>query len=143
MPNILVGLSSLNNQGIEGLASILDSALELRDSNHEGELKIFPVVSRVEDGEQEKLDAARSRAREVFSRFLPKSLVSEPRDYWDDMEVPYKKFYAYEEILATFRIDSAKKRSFFQQNLPRFNENIRCSSQTKEKSLAPTAHQRS
>src|SRR5207253_2964145 len=24
------------------------------------------------------------------------------REYWDDMELPYKKFYAYEEVLATF-----------------------------------------
>ncbi len=102
MPDLLVALFTLNNQSIEGVAAILESALALRDPKRDGPLRVFPVMSRVEDGEQDKLAAAQARARNVFSRFLDESSPQRVRAYWDDMEIPYKKFYAYEEVLATF-----------------------------------------
>jgi cellulose biosynthesis protein BcsQ len=101
MPDALVGFFTMNNQSIEGVAAVLDSALALRSKTGEGRLRVYPVVSRVEDGEQDKLEASRSRYREVFSRFVDSSRGS-VREYWDDMEIPYKKFFAYEEVLATF-----------------------------------------
>ncbi len=102
MPDAVVGLFTLNNQSIEGVAAVLESAIALRAEGREGPLTVFPVMSRVEDGEQHKLEASRIRAREVFSRFLPETARGAVREYWDDVEIPYKKFYAYEEVLATF-----------------------------------------
>jgi cellulose biosynthesis protein BcsQ len=102
MPDVLVGLFTLNNQSIEGVAAILASATGLRDPGREGDLEVFPVVSRVEDGEQDKLEAARGYARKVFLQFMGDRTQREVREYWDDMELPYRKFYAYEEVLATF-----------------------------------------
>jgi hypothetical protein len=54
---------------------------------------------RVEDGELDKLEASRDYARLKFGQFLWH--VPDPERYWGEVEVPYKSFYAYEEILAT------------------------------------------
>ncbi len=48
------------------------------------------------------MDAARERVRKIFQPFLNTDGPTEAREYWDDMEVTYRPFYAYEEILAGF-----------------------------------------
>src|SRR3989442_9032457 len=102
MPDAVVGLFTLNNQSIEGVAAVLESAIALRAQGREAPLTVFPVMSRVEDGEQLKLQASSRRAREVLSRFIADTSGQDVREYWDDAEIPYKKFYSFEEVMATF-----------------------------------------
>jgi hypothetical protein len=57
---------------------------------------------RIDDGEKEKLDAGRARARQLFERFPRGLSEDETSRYWTSVEIPYQTFYAFEEILATF-----------------------------------------
>lgn len=95
LPDILVNCFSLSTQAVEGASAVAASVYRQRK---DGQLRIFPVPMRVEDGELDKLEASRDFARERFDRFV--SHVADPERYWGDVEVPYKSFYAYEEILA-------------------------------------------
>ena len=98
MPDTLVVCFTLNNQSIAGSLAVADSVRRQRDPS---DLRILPVPMRVEDGESKRLEAARSYVRSGFRRLLS-GLSAEERDrYWGDVEIPYKIFYAYEEILAT------------------------------------------
>lgn len=97
LPDILVNCFSLSNQAINGAEAVAASVHRQRP---DGRLRMFPVPMRVEDGEQNMLDAARDRARELFDKYL--THLDDPERYWGDVEIPYKSFYAYEEILATF-----------------------------------------
>lgn len=96
LPDILVNCFSLSTQAIDGAAAVAASVGRQR---RDGQVRIFPVPMRVEDGELDKLDAARDYARSCFGKFL--SHIPDPDRYWGEVEVPYKSFYAYEEILAT------------------------------------------
>jgi cellulose biosynthesis protein BcsQ len=109
MPDVLVACLTLNRQSIAGVASILDSVSTCRNESAAASaaqprraITIFPVATRVENAEKIKLDLARTRAREVLNRFIPAAEPHDSRQYWDDMEVTYRPFYAYEEILAAF-----------------------------------------
>lgn len=94
LPNILVNCFSLSTQAIDGATAVAASVKRQQGS----EIRIFPVPMRVEDGEQDKLDASRDYARDHLGVFL--SHLADPERYWGEVEVPYKSFYAYEEILA-------------------------------------------
>jgi hypothetical protein len=96
LPNVLVNCFSLSTQAIDGAVSVATSVERQRQDSG---IRIFPVPMRVEDGEQDKLDASRDYARRHLGVFL--SHLTDPDRYWGDVEVPYKSFYAYEEILAT------------------------------------------
>ena len=111
MPDILVACLTLNRQSIQGVAAILASIQAWRSAAAQNrqastvqhaELRMFPVATRIENSEKDKLEAARKLARETLKPFLDPSDAEDPRKYWDDMEVTYQPFYAYEEILATF-----------------------------------------
>ena len=95
-PSILVNCFSLSTQAIDGASSV---AASVERQQQDSGIRIFPVPMRVEDGEQDKLEASRDYARERLSVFL--SHLADPERYWGEVEVPYKSFYAYEEILAT------------------------------------------
>ena len=103
MPDILVACFTLNRQGIEGVSAILGSVRAYRSSSVDGsEIEFFPVAMRIENAEQERLEVARKYARTLLEDFLPKAMQMHPRDYWDDMELAYRPWYAFEEILAAF-----------------------------------------
>jgi cellulose biosynthesis protein BcsQ len=95
MPDIVVSCFTLSTQAIDGSAAVASSVQSQRRGDP---LRIFPVPMRVEDGEQDKLEASRDYARARFGQFLWH--VPDPERYWGEVEVPYKSFYAYEEILA-------------------------------------------
>lgn len=96
LPDILVDCFSLSTQAIDGAAAVATSVHRQRGAQ---QLRIFPIPMRVEDGEQDKLDASRDYARAQFGPFL--SHIPDPERYWGEVEVPYRRYYAYEEILAT------------------------------------------
>jgi FxsC-like protein len=103
MPDTLVVCFTYNIQSIEGAAAVAESALEQR-RNPSGEptLRILPVPMRVEFAEKEKLDLAREAAQERFNPLLWHLSDDKRAQYWEQVQVSYQPFYAYEETLATF-----------------------------------------
>jgi MinD-like ATPase involved in chromosome partitioning or flagellar assembly len=103
MPDDLVVLFTLNGQSIKGASAIADSAdRQRRTSDGRPSLKIWPVPTRVELAEKERLEAARDAAKATFDRFLGHLRRSERAEYWNDVQVMYQPYYAYEEVLAHF-----------------------------------------
>jgi cellulose biosynthesis protein BcsQ len=112
LPDSLVACLTLNRQSIDGVAAVLESVRawqkkaiqtnQPRIGLRRKQAEIYPIATRIENSEKERLDSARRRVRSVFQAFLNMSTSAEERAYWDDMEVTYRPFYAYEEILAGF-----------------------------------------
>ena len=99
MPQVLVVCFTLSDQSIEGASSV---ARDIEERYGDRNIRILPVPMRIDDGEKEKADAGRSLARKSFTG-LPSGMSGEQlAQYWGTVEVPYRPFYAYEEILATF-----------------------------------------
>lgn len=99
LPDTVVTAFTMNDQSMEGAAAVANSIVRQR---RQRPVRILPVPMRVEDAEQLKLEAGRDQARRTFGPFLPRTSVEETNKYWGDIEIPYKPFYAYEEILAPF-----------------------------------------
>ncbi|MEU1271241.1 FxSxx-COOH system tetratricopeptide repeat protein [Streptomyces sp. NPDC005799] len=97
MPDVLVNCFTLNTQSVDGSASV---AADVRQAAPH--VRILPVPMRVEDAEQEKLAVSRGHARRRFQEFLKDTpRAADPDAYWGAVEIPYKPFFAYEEVLAT------------------------------------------
>jgi FxsC-like protein len=103
MPDILVVCFTLNNQSIEGAGAVAEAVdAQRRDTSGQPEVRIFPVPTRVEMGEKERLELAREAARKRFSPLLRHIEPDKRNSYWGEVEILYEPYYAYEEILATF-----------------------------------------
>ncbi len=100
MPDIVVDCFTMSDQSIEGAAAVAHSIVNQREIG--APVRIVPVPMRIEDAEQFKLEAGRDIARLRFGPFLTNLSAEEVETYWGDVEIPYKPFYAYEEILAAF-----------------------------------------
>ncbi len=98
-PDILVDCFTLNDQNIDGASSV---AQHINERYHERNIQILPVPMRIDDGEKEKLDIGRSLARSKFEPFPSGLSTEKAAQYWGSVEIPYKPYYAFEEILATF-----------------------------------------
>jgi len=98
-PDIVVDCFTLSDQSIEGAAAVARSIDELYQAKN---IRIFPVPMRIDDAEKEKLDAGRALARLRFDRFPNGMTEEEATKYWGSIEIPYKPFYAFEEMLASF-----------------------------------------
>lgn len=97
LPDMLVNCFTMSTQSIDGAVMVAGSVRDQVDRD----LRIFPVPMRIEDAEKTKLEAGRDYARSRFASFLTDLDHEAQERYWGDVEVPYKTFYAYEEILAT------------------------------------------
>ncbi|MFI9782012.1 FxSxx-COOH system tetratricopeptide repeat protein [Kitasatospora sp. NPDC051984] len=99
MPDDLVVCFTLSDQSIDGASRI---ARVIEDRYGDRDIRILPVPMRIDEGEKEKADAGRALARIKFGG-LPAGF-GEPdlARYWAGVEIPYRPFYAYEEILAPF-----------------------------------------
>jgi len=97
LPDTVVNCFTMNGQSIEGAA---DAATSIR-GRASRPIRIVPVPMRIEDAEQGKLEAGRDYVQRVFAPFLDHLDGLERERFWGEIEVPYKPFYAYEEILAT------------------------------------------
>ena len=102
LPDVLTVCFTLSDQSIEGAANV---AQQISGRYRDRNIRVLPVPMRIEDGEKEKLDIGRSLARIRFEGFPAGMTQEAPRLYWASVEVPYKPFYAFEEILATFGDD--------------------------------------
>jgi cellulose biosynthesis protein BcsQ len=103
MPDDLVVCFTLNQQSIKGTAAVAESAnLQRRRATGEPSLRIWPVPTRVELAEKDRLEAARETARATFQRYLG-HLPRKNRDtYWSGIEILYQPYFAYEEVLSVF-----------------------------------------
>jgi hypothetical protein len=54
---------------------------------------------RIEDAETLKKEAGLAKAQALFQRYVE---AEAPHEYWGKVQIPYKTFYAYEEVLAAF-----------------------------------------
>jgi cellulose biosynthesis protein BcsQ len=103
MPDELVVCFTLNQQSIKGVAAVADSAWTQRfKPNGEPGLKIWPVPTRIELAEKERLEAATAVAHATFQRYVMHLPRDERIRYWEQVQVLYQPFFAYEEILAPF-----------------------------------------
>ncbi|MFC6014991.1 FxSxx-COOH system tetratricopeptide repeat protein [Plantactinospora solaniradicis] len=99
LPDTVLNCFTLSTQSIDGAVAVARSIRNLRANEP---VRILPVPMRVEDGEQSKLEAGRDYAWLRFAPFLEHLSPDDQARYWADVEIPYKLFYAYEEILAVF-----------------------------------------
>jgi tetratricopeptide (TPR) repeat protein len=102
LPDALTVCFTLSDQSIEGAANV---AKQISGRYRDRNIRVLPVPMRIEDGEKEKLDIGRSLARMRFEGFPAGMSQESAALYWASVEVPYKPFYAFEEILATFGDD--------------------------------------
>ncbi|MFC6014987.1 FxSxx-COOH system tetratricopeptide repeat protein [Plantactinospora solaniradicis] len=99
LPDVLINCFTMSTQSIQGAVSV---ARSIRNLRHGQPIRIFPVPTRVEDGEQTKLERSRTHARQLFEPFVRALDRQDSDKYWGSVEIPYKVYYAYEEILAAF-----------------------------------------
>jgi hypothetical protein len=99
LPDVLAVCFTLSDQSIEGAANV---ARQISSRYRDRNIRVLPVPMRIEDGEKEKLDIGRAIARRRFEGFPQGIEQADLVPYWTSVEVPYKPFYAFEEILATF-----------------------------------------
>lgn len=99
LPDVVVDCFTMSTQSIEGAAAV---ARSIKNQRLDEPVRLLPVPMRVEDGEQFKLEAGRDYARRLFEPFLTDLSADRVDPYWGDVEIPYRPFYAYEEILACF-----------------------------------------
>ena len=108
LPDILVDCFTLSDQSIEGSAAV---ARNMRSRFHAKNIRVLPVPMRVDDSEKDRVEVGLARAREQFAG-LPAGMTVEDADgYWSGVEIPYKAFYAYEEMLAVFGDQPGRPRS--------------------------------
>ncbi len=101
MPDDLVVFFTLNRQSTRGSAATAESAMRLRQKpSGEPGLRVWPVASRIDLTEKERLEAAREMAREAFTRSLWHLSRDQRNDYWARSEILYIPYYAYLETLA-------------------------------------------
>lgn len=103
MPDDLVVLYTLNQQSIKGASAIAESADRLRRrKTGEPGLRIWPIPTRVELAEKDRLDAAREESRRTFERYIGHLPREHRSRYWGRVEVIYQAYFAFEEVLAPF-----------------------------------------
>ncbi|MBQ0855588.1 tetratricopeptide repeat protein (plasmid) [Streptomyces sp. BH-SS-21] len=104
MPDLLIDCFTLSDQSLEGAAEVANS---VGDASRKRRIRVLPVPMRIVEGEKEKLEAGRALAQLKFAG-LPKGADGEPLSadevtaYWGSVEIPYRPYYSFEEILATF-----------------------------------------
>ncbi len=99
LPDVLVDCFTLSNQGLDGAA---DVARRIEEEYGWRGTRVLPVPMRVDESEKERVEASRVWAQQLFAN-LPKEMTdAQRRAYWNTVEVPYRPYYAYEEVLAVF-----------------------------------------
>ena len=105
LPDTLAIFFTYNNQSILGAAAVAESVADQRRQETRGRhrFRILPVPTRVDQTERDKLDARKAFARVSFDPFLEHISSTFRLNYWDNVEIPYVPWFAYEEVLAPFR----------------------------------------
>ncbi len=99
LPDVVVNCFTMSTQSIRGAAAV---ARSIREQRPDDPPTIFPVPMRVESAEIDKLEISRDLVRLEFAPTLDRLDGDQRNNYWNNIEIPYQPYYAYEEILATF-----------------------------------------
>ncbi len=99
LPDVLLGCFTLSTKGIEGAAGVAASIGGLHGNRG---IKVLPVPMRVDPSEQERVEIGRVFAQRRFENLPSGMTAAQRRAYWASVEVPYRPYYAYEEMLAVF-----------------------------------------
>ena len=108
LPDALVACFTANNQSIEGSAAVADSARLSRAApspaprDARPALRVFPLLCRVESDDPDRLALRRELAKIEFRDTLGDLGDKAREEYWGQVQIPYKPFYAYEEVLSAF-----------------------------------------
>jgi MinD-like ATPase involved in chromosome partitioning or flagellar assembly len=98
LPDVVVDCFTLATQGIEGAADVA----RMIQAHTDRDITLLPVPMRIDHAQKEKVDAGLGLAMRLFAG-LPEGMSEEQRrQYWTEVEVPYRASYAYEETLAAF-----------------------------------------
>jgi len=108
LPDVVADCFTMSAQSIDGAVAVAHS---ITNQRRRQPIRILPVPMRIEDAEKGKLEAGRDHARHRFAEFLKRLTPDEVDRYWGEVEIPYKPFYAYEEILASFGDRSREENS--------------------------------
>jgi MinD-like ATPase involved in chromosome partitioning or flagellar assembly len=118
MPDILLVFFTLNRQSIDGTAAVAQSIQSQRP-----EIPVFPVPTRIENTETDKRDAALNYARRVFAPLIvhvqtERGIIDSRQQalYWNQVETPYRAFYAFEEVPAVFKDEPGSRNSVLAPN---------------------------
>ncbi|MEU4689724.1 FxSxx-COOH system tetratricopeptide repeat protein [Actinoplanes sp. NPDC023714] len=95
LPDLLVGCFTLSEKSIAGAARVADR-VRLRG------IEVLPVPMRVDPAAKERADAGRQFAMQRFPDLPAGMSPAERSHYWNAVEIPYRPYYACEEILAPF-----------------------------------------
>lgn len=98
LPDVVVDCFTLSTQGIEGAAMIA----RMIQGHNERKIAILPVPMRIERTEKEKAEKGLRYAADQFGELPVGMSGEERRQFWAEVEVPYRSSYAYEETLAAF-----------------------------------------
>jgi tetratricopeptide (TPR) repeat protein len=101
LPDTVVDCFTLSTQGIEGAAQLTRKLRPELDLNRR-EIRVLPVPMRVENAEQAKAEAGLAYARTLFTDLPADFDTAQRTEYWRQVGVPYRPFYAFEEILSVF-----------------------------------------
>jgi tetratricopeptide (TPR) repeat protein len=99
LPDVLVDCFTFSEQGIDGASSVARRIEELY--GYKG-IRILPVAMRVDPSEQERAEQSRAVAQRRFEGLPAGMTAAQRRVYWANVEVPYRPYYSYEEMLAVF-----------------------------------------
>ena len=101
LPDMVVDCFNLSTQGMEGAARI---ARLIRDGmrNTGRDITILPVPMRVDHAKDADVALGLELAERLFDGLPVGMSQGQRRDYWHEVEVPYRSAYAYEEVLAAF-----------------------------------------
>jgi cellulose biosynthesis protein BcsQ/tetratricopeptide (TPR) repeat protein len=98
LPDVVVNCFTLSTQAIDGAATIAKSIR----SHPERKITIWPVPMRIDHTRQVKAADGLEFAQRQLAGLPAAMSAEERRAYWDEVQVPYKPSYAYEETLAVF-----------------------------------------
>lgn len=103
LPDALVTCFTFSDQAMDGAATVTRA---VASRHHGAPIQVLPVPMRIDVGEKDKADAGRALARVKFDGLPtgPDGEALAPDDveaYWGAVEIPYRAYYATEELLAT------------------------------------------
>ncbi|MGR9193124.1 KGGVGR-motif variant AAA ATPase [Rhizobium leguminosarum] len=104
MPDELVVCFTLNRQSVFGASAAARHAFTARHApSGEPTIKIWPLATRVEASEKDRLEIATNIARARFSGLMVHLDPWQEETYWGEVPVSYEPYYAYTEVLSPFR----------------------------------------
>ncbi|MGO6667649.1 hypothetical protein ELI49_30310 (plasmid) [Rhizobium ruizarguesonis] len=104
MPDELVVCFTLNRQSVFGASAAARHTFTVRHTpSGDPTVKIWPLATRVEASEKDRLEIATNIARARFSGLMVHLDPLQEETYWGEVPVSYEPYYAYTEVLSPFR----------------------------------------